>query len=1029
MSRWVRTGRCAFSGDTANLVTAEATGFLATSAKLNVALAKSTAANDTRRWTGIAASADSMSVVGLPDTFTVEARDLSVKYNKASGALGAAMASAIDWSLVVSASANPIRSLTSDSALVVSGLMRFNLGGYVLASGSFVVAKGTALVAATTSETVSADLLTIDLTGVNLFVGVGAAFTGSTAAIEVANATGFLAAGASLSLAMARSTRPNDTRRWTGIAASAGGLSVVGLPSAYTVEVTDLLVQYNAASGQSDSAVVAAPIAWAPLIAGETHPLENLTGTVSLKVSGLMRLNLGGYVMASGSFVVAKSSLPAANLGGNGVLAVDLLTLDLTSVNLFVGVGGAFAGTGSGITTTGATGFVAQSANLSVGLAKSTVTGDTRRWTGIAANAAKLTMVGLEGDFDASVYDLSVRYNAADGTSTGLVSGTAAVAFDWSEVIQSPTHPLQALNSGTSLAVSGRLLLGLGGVVQLEGSLNLSRSSVEGVTDPDASGNLLKGDLLSLAVTGLTVFVGSGASLNRTAGTVTLPASNDPAAVGFSLSGGSLRWALFTARASKTGSGAYSDLSSVRKYTGVSASLGKAQLQGVDSVKLIVTQLSVELSRVSGGTAILDWTQTAVSAAQLSLSASSPSFAIRGSAGFSIAEVVYGSATVSISKSSVSGVDNPLSADPADTLAGDLVSVSLSNAQLFVGTGASLNTDSTQAGFGTVSLPLVSDANAVGFGISNGSLKVAVFTTGSGVSAVRYTGVKASLGLARFQGVSAVQMVATDFSVQLNRVSAGSTLLDWTQGKSDATSASNPLAAAGLAIVATAPGLQIGGSVGLSLAEVVYGSAQFTVSRGGVTGVDDPDEATTATLNGDLLAVSITQGNLFIGTGASLNLTTGVATLPPTDSATAVGFGITNATLNLAVFAANQRVVSGTATVLTGGPRYTGMTGSFDRAELRGLDAVRMVGTNLTFKLNRTSVSTGGVLDWKQGKALVTDSGNPLSAAAVSLGTADPTFEIGGSVGLSIADVVLGNATVKVGRTQVTDVTVGSETL
>ncbi|MFM7162803.1 MAG: hypothetical protein ACKO3P_20830, partial [Planctomycetaceae bacterium] len=353
-------------------------------------------------------------------------------------------------------------------------------------------------------------------------------------------------------------------------------------------------------------------------------------------------------------------------------------------------------------------------------------------------------------------------------------------------------------------------------MVKLSGALTLSRSTVEGVANPDAANTTLKGDLFTLAVTNLTVFVGSGAALNQTNGTVTVPASNDPAAVGFSLTGGSLKWALFTARASASG-GAYTDLSSARTYTGVSASLGKAQLQGVDSVKLIVTQLSVELNRVSGGTGALNWSQAALSEAQLPLTASSPSLAIRGSAGFSIAEVVYGSATISVSQSEVTGVDNPLSSVPSDTLAGNLLAVSLSNAQLFVGSGATLNINSADTAFGTVSLPLANDARAVGFGISNGALKLAVFTTGSGVSAMRYTGVKASLGVARLQGVSAVEMVATNFSVQVNRVSVGSTLLDWTQGQNDAASVNNPLSAAGLAITATAPALQIGGSVGLNL--------------------------------------------------------------------------------------------------------------------------------------------------------------------------------------------------------------------
>ena len=54
---------------------------------------------------------------------------------------------------------SPIRGLTSNSSLVVGGLVRLNLGGYVLAAGAFTLNRSTATV-----ETVSADLLTIDLT-------------------------------------------------------------------------------------------------------------------------------------------------------------------------------------------------------------------------------------------------------------------------------------------------------------------------------------------------------------------------------------------------------------------------------------------------------------------------------------------------------------------------------------------------------------------------------------------------------------------------------------------------------------------------------------------------------------------------------------------------------------------------------------------------------------------------------------------------------------------------------------------------
>ena len=149
--------------------------------------------------------------------------------------------------------------------------------------------------------TVSVDLLTIDLTSVNLFVGVGATLAADSTIITT-SATGFLAEAANLSVGMAKSTAANDTRRWTGIAASAASMTVVGLPNEFTVEVKDLAVKYNAAAGTSAEGAQATVINWAPVIDGSSSSLEALLSGTQLVVSGVVRLNLGGYVLAGGSF-------------------------------------------------------------------------------------------------------------------------------------------------------------------------------------------------------------------------------------------------------------------------------------------------------------------------------------------------------------------------------------------------------------------------------------------------------------------------------------------------------------------------------------------------------------------------------------------------------------------------------------------------------------------------------------------------------------------------------------------------------
>jgi len=236
----------------------------------------------------------------------------------------------------------------------------------------------------------------------------------------------------------------------------------------------------------------------------------------------------------------------------------------------------------------------------------------------------------------------------------------------------------------------------------------VSRSVVSGVDDPDVDGTVarLQGDLLSIAITQAALFIGSGVTLNEVAGspgygTVALPESDDPNAVGFSVSGGSLQLGVFTARDQAITGTTYTALTSTRKYTAVQGALGKAQLQGVDAVKLIGTSLVLQINRssvASGG--VLDWRQSSLSAAALSLSPSDPTFRIGGSVGLSIADLVYGSATISVSRTLVTGV-TVTETSGVSTLKGDLFAIAISQAKLFIGSGASLDTNSSSTGFGS----------------------------------------------------------------------------------------------------------------------------------------------------------------------------------------------------------------------------------------------------------------------------------------------------------------------------------------
>ena len=107
---------------------------------------------------------------------------------------------------------------------------------------------------------------------------------------------------------------------------------------------------------------------------------------------------------------------------------------------------------------------------------------------------------------------------------------------------------------------------------------------------------MLKGDLLVVSITDVTLFIGNGGSLNtdKTSsdyGKVTVPGANDPDAIGFSISGEPDAGHLHCHPGIERDGGIHA-LTPVRKYTGLQASLGAAQLHGIDGFVLMGRDLS-----------------------------------------------------------------------------------------------------------------------------------------------------------------------------------------------------------------------------------------------------------------------------------------------------------------------------------------------------------------------------------------------------------------------------------------------------
>ncbi len=246
--------------------------------------------------------------------------------------------------------------------------------------------------------------------------------------------------------------------------------------------------------------------------------------------------------------------------------------------------------------------------------------------------------------------------------------------------------------------------------------------------------------------------------------------------------------------------------------------------------------------------------------------------------------VVVGTATFEVTQGTTTLTDTntaPLS------VTGDLLLVQLTQTDLFVGTGASINTQGTA--------PLDDDLDvtgAVGFHVQGASLTLATLTD----SGTTYTGLELNIDEVGLTGVTDLTLTVASGSVLFNEVSTGPTKLDWGSTTSD-----NGLLPADTFSDKLIAGLDfaVGGTVLVDAFGVVLGTATFSITKGTTTLTDT--NTVPLSVTGDLLLVELTQTDLFVGTGASIADNALPAAIDDTLNTTgAVGFHVQGASLTLA---------------------------------------------------------------------------------------------------------------------------------
>ncbi|MFN9287224.1 MAG: hypothetical protein ACK6EB_04080, partial [Planctomyces sp.] len=785
VSLFVGTGGV-FDAASNDIDTTDATGLHVDTAALNIGIATVTnqtpedPPTDKRKWTGIAASADGLSIVGLPDDYTIEANNLSIVSNSASN--GTQIAPKIDWSVLFTDDAHPLHDLADDTSFSVGGGMTLNLKGYVMATGHFTVEK-------TQQEEVDllgdevlvdVDLLQIQLQDVSLFVGTGGVFDSTTNDIVTTDATGFFVDNAALHIAIATVTDPTpedpptDKRKWTGIAASAGRMEIVGLPEEFVIRVEDLSVTSNTAKNGTEAGT---PISWSTLIDDTDNPLHDVAGEKTLEVTGRLTLFLSDFVQLQGDFGLSKSSDVEVKLAGSTTKkTVNVLTLGLNNLDVFVGDGPYFVDSNNDDTideqdtpSGDATGLLLKDVSIAVGIFRP-VEGSGRYYA-VSARCEDIDLLGIETSgsdafqLTATGYRLEVNGGSTGGSSpqpvaidfsdapvTVPTSGSADVTFNYSSALQ------RVAIEHATLAISD--------YVYVSGGFAFTRQKNMSVTLNDVPATTKTVNALVFGAGNVDLFVGSGPYFEDTDddGDIDDLDTRNPDAIGLAMENGNFAYMVMTPTA---GTGAKP------KYKALKATADRIELVGIDAFTLSATDLVVEYNSVSNpsnpdDTTVVDFTKMAgghytadTGYGTLEFDYSSKLLSAEvGEADLQIASNVFIRGGLAFSKGSPQIVK--MSDGTTKTVSG--FEIGANDLSVFVGTNGPywLNATGTEI-----------NSKAVGVALENTDVAVTVLKPTAPSDKVKYIGLKANSSFFGFVGIDAFQLEASSIVVDLNLASGG----------------------------------------------------------------------------------------------------------------------------------------------------------------------------------------------------------------------------------------------------------------
>src|SRR2546422_250968 len=503
----------------------------------------------------------------LPIAFSFDIANAFVRYNATSDA-----SPKLNWAAAAFTPADlRFAEISNTTALAVGASIGLTVADFVFVSGSFTLTTQTGVdVSDGTISLSGADVLDLRIDSGHLFAGIGGSRTGTTVSD---GSVGLSATGIALRLVTVKTL---SSPSYTALNLTVASASLSGLGSAFSFDIANAFVRYNATSDASPK------LNWA---AAAFTPADlrfaEISNTTALAVGASIGLTVADFVFVSGSFTLTTQTGVDVSDGTISLSGADVLDLRIDSGHLFAGIGGSRTG------TTVSDGSVGLSAT---GIALRLVTVKTLSspsYTALNLTVASASLSGLGSAFSFDIANAFVRYNATSDASPKL--NWAAAAFTPADL------RFAEISNTTALAVGASIGLTVADFVFVSGSFTLTTQT--GVDVSDGTISLSGADVLDLRIDSGHLFAGIGGS--RTGTTVS------DGSVGLSASGIALR--LVTVKTLSSPS-----------YTALNLTVASASLSGLGSAfSFDIANAFVRYNATSDASPKLNWAAAAFTPADL----------------------------------------------------------------------------------------------------------------------------------------------------------------------------------------------------------------------------------------------------------------------------------------------------------------------------------------------------------------------------------------------------------------------------